>query len=353
MARSANRNPSWPNIFRFFTVLCAVMYLLALQGAAESSSAAADQVYGVYQCCTLWVFPALFLLWGLTALEDSRAGDLGGMALGYLLPAFVTLIVWTALYALLSTLLGGGTPSLWGFAEQLRQAATGDTLSHLRLLYPLMGLYLVLPVLRRFVAAADRWEVLYFLLLSLIFVCVLPVWAELRPGDVVPVLLTRMQVHLVLGYAGCFVGGWYLGHYTLSRISEFLLYILGVAGLVLTFLGPRVLGGSDELWRSPLSPGVLFTAVGLAVLFRYVLGISDERSRRQEVRSLGGFAFGIYLFHQIWVLVFRWFGITVTDLPAPFGPALFALLFFVLSIPFAWLIARIPGAGRYLMADSP
>ena len=35
------------------------------------------------------------------------------------------------------------------------------------------------------------------------------------------------------------------------------------------------------------------------------------------------------------------------------GGQIFALLFFVLSIPFAWLIARIPGAGRYLMADSP
>lgn len=349
MARTVGKNPSWPDIFRCFVVLCALMYLLAGQGAAGNPASDSDYVYSVYRTCTVWAFPALFLLWGLVALEDSRSGDLPGMALSYLLPVFVTIVVWSALYALLATLLGGGTPSLAGFVSELRQAAAGDTLPHLQLLYPLMGLCLVLPVLRRFAAAAGRWEVLYFLLLSFLFACVLPVWSALRPG-VIPDLLTRMEVRLVLGYAGCFVGGWYLARYTLSRVSEFLVYILGIAGLVLTLAGPRLLGGSAALWQDPLSPGVVLTAAALAVLFRYVLGISDERSRRQGARALGGVAFGIYLFHHIWVLLFRWLGFSVAGAPALPGVPLFALLFFVLSIPFAWLLCRIPGVGRFLTA---
>lgn len=66
------------------------------------------------------------------------------------------------------------------------------------------------------------------------------------------------------------------------------------------------------------------------------------------VCALGECVFGIYLIHQLWVLVFRWFGVP----PLAFGAALsvpvFAGIYFLLSLPFAWLIARIPGVGRWL-----
>ena len=350
MARSSDRNQGWPHMFRAFAVLCAIVLLLAQSGtAAVGSGTASWQVFHIYEGFTRWAIPALFMLWGMFALEDSRSADLGGMALGYLLPTFVILVVWSALYALVARLLGGEGLSLAGFLSQLKAAALGETHFHLWLLYPLLGLYLVLPVLRRFVSAASRWEVIYFLLLCFLFACILPVWAALRPSAVLPNLLTRMNVHLVLGYAGYFVGGWYLRYYTISRISEFVLYILGAGGFVLTFFGSRLLGGGWELWFSYTAPGVALSAAAFCVLFRYVLGISDERSRRQGVRSLGGYAFGIYLFHQIWVLIFRWFGFTVLDFSPALSVPLFALRFFVLSIPFAWLLCRIPGAGRYLV----
>lgn len=350
MARSTEKNLGWPHIFRAFSVLCAIILLLAQSGAASvDTGTSAWQVFHIYEGFTRWAIPALFMLWGMFALEDSRAADLPGMGLGYLLPTFVILVVWSALYAVIAGLLHGGGLSLAGFLFQLKAAALGETHFHLWLLYPLLGLYLVLPVLRRFVSSASRGEVIYFLTLCFLFACLLPVWSSLQPDAILPELLTRMKVHLVLGYAGYFVGGWYLRHYTISRVSEFSLYILGVGGLILTFFGSRFLGGGWELWFGYTSPGVALTATALCVLFRYVLGISDERSRRQGVRTLGGYAFGIYLFHQIWVLIFRWFGFTVLDLTPALSIPVFALLFFVLSIPFAWLLYRIPGAGRYLV----
>lgn len=68
-------------------------------------------------------------------------------------------------------------------------------------------------------------------------------------------LLERLQVHLVLGYAGYYVAGWYLRHYTIGRVPEFLLYLLGILGLVLTLGGDALLGGGRELWYSDTAPG--------------------------------------------------------------------------------------------------
>ena len=119
-------------------------------------------------------------------------------------------------------------------------------------------------------------------------------------------------------------------------------------GLVLTLMGPQLVGGSRELWHQYTAPNVVLTAVAFCTLFRYVLGVSEERSRRRAVYQVGAYAFGIYLFHQLWVLVFRWFGISMLSLPVVLSVPLFALIYFLLSLPFAWLVGLIPGVGPKL-----
>ena len=228
-------------------------------------------------------------------------------------------------------------------------AAQGNTYFHLWILYPLIGLYLVHPLLQRFAASASRGEVLYVLGLAFLFASVLPLWATFHPNQVFTVLLERFQIHMVLGYMGYYLAGWYLRHFTIGRIPEFLLYILGILGMVLTLAGPSLIGGGRDLWYSYTAPGVALTAAALCTLFRYVLGVSEERSRRSAVYALGECVFGVYLFHQIWALMFRWFGISPLALEAVASVPVFALIYFLLSLPFAWLFAHIPGAGRWLI----
>jgi len=349
MARKSEAWTGWSDIFRAFTVLCAILYLLAQYAAGTAGQSGGAGVCYLYERLTIWAFPALYMLWGMYALEDGRASRLTNSALGLMLPCFVTLVVWSALYAVLGAVLGGGDVTWAGIWYALKDAALGNTRAHLEILYPLLGLYLVTPVIGRFVSAASRSEILYFLILCFLFASVLPVWSALTDHVLIR-LLERLRVHLVLGYVGYYVMGWYLRHYTIGRVSEMLIYLFGILGVGLTFWGGAVFGGGDSLWLTDTAPGVAMTAVALCTLFRYVLGISEERSRRSSVKSLGSFSFGIYLFHQIVLLVFvRLFGNgALLAFPAATLP-LFALLFFLISAPFAWLLWRIPGAGRYLM----
>ena len=340
---------SWPGFFRVFAVFAALMLLLA-QGAQElvPPTSGAWQVLSVYEGLTRWSIPALFLLWGMSTLEGGGRGGLSGALLGRVLPAFCMLVFWGAAYAVAAHLLGGGALNWSGIGSALLSAARGDTYFHLWPLYPLVGLYLIQPLLARFTASASRNEVLYLLGLSFLMASLLPLWAAFHPNHALVVLLDRFQIHAVLGWVGYYLAGWYLHHYMIRRIPEFLIYLLGILGVVLTLAGPRLIGGGRELWYSDTAPGVACTAVALCVLFRYVLGVSEERSRRSAVYALGECVFGIYLIHQLWVLVFRWFGVS----PLAFGAALsvpvFAGIYFLLSLPFAWLIGRIPGVGRWL-----
>lgn len=340
------RSGGWSGLFLVFTVLCAMALLLTRQ---EQSLTGGRQVLNLYEGLTAWSTPALFMIWGMNALEGGKA-NLKGTVTGLVLPCFCLLVFWGALYAAAAHLLGGGSLSWSGIWAALKAAARGETYVHLKLLYPLLGLYLVHPVLHRFVSTASRGEVRYVLALCLLFACVLPVWSRFYPDSAAVGLMQRMQVQLVLGYVGYYVAGWYLNHYTIGRIPEFILYILGALGVILTLFGDRLLGGGRALWCGDTAPGVALTAAALCTMFRYVLGISEERSRRRTVHQLGSYVFGAYLFHQIWALVFRWFGISVLSVPAAVSVPLFTAVFFLLSVPFAWLLSRIPVVGSWLTA---
>ena len=324
------------------------MLLLAQSGQELTDAGSGTwQVLSVYEGLTSWTIPALFLLWGMFALEEGKP-HVSASLLGLALPAFCLLVFWGAGYAVVAHLLGGGALTPGGMWSALIAAIRGNTYHHLWVLYPLIGLYLVHPVIHRFTSAASRGEIRYFLALCFLFASLLPLWTAFHPDSVLAAQLERLRVHLVLGWVGCYVAGWYLRHYTIGRAAEFILYLLGVLGLALTLMGHTLIGGSRELWYQYTSPNVVLTAAAFCVLFRYVLGISEERSRRRAMNDIGAYAFGVYLIHQLWVLIFRRFGVGLLSFTPVLSVPVFALVFFLLSLPFAWLIFLIPGVGHRL-----
>ena len=101
-----DRNLGWPGFFRAFTVLCAIMLLLAQEGQGGVAVGSGPwQVLSVYEGLTSWTVPALFMLWGMFALEEGKP-RLASSMLGLALPAFCLLVFWGALYAVAAHLLG-------------------------------------------------------------------------------------------------------------------------------------------------------------------------------------------------------------------------------------------------------
>lgn len=343
MAKRTGEALGYTDLMRIVTVLALIILFLA-QGGAAASGGAEWQVFHTYEGFTRWAVPGLVMLCGAFALE--RGDSLRGALLELLLPAAIALVVWSAVYGMAEELLSGGRFTLAGLWGHIVDSALGNTLSHLWILYILLGLYLVTPILGRFAVSADRGEILYFIALALVFGGVLPIWEALQPGSFWVGLLNRLHVHAVVCYAGCYMAGYYFRTFVISSITEIIIYVLGIAGLAVTFLGSRVFGGGWELWFGFTAPNVTLTAIAFFVLFRYVLGISEERSRRQTMHRLGSVALGIYLIHQIFALVFRHFGITVFSLPAVASVPLLALAFFALSTPFAFLRGLLPWVKR-------
>lgn len=92
MARG-ERNAGWSGFFLTFTVFAAILLLLAREGQGEAVSAGARQVLVIYEGLTCWAVPALFMAWGMAALEEGKPSLTGALA-GLVLPAFCLLLFW-------------------------------------------------------------------------------------------------------------------------------------------------------------------------------------------------------------------------------------------------------------------
>ena len=88
--------------------------------------------------------------------------------------------------------------------------------------------------------------------------------------------------------------------------------------------------------------------MAVVFLLRYVLGVSEERSRRQRLSGVARISFGIYLVHDLFIMLLRFWGITtLTFSPVASVPILTAVVF-LCSFAVAWLISKIPFVGRWL-----
>ena len=155
-----------------------------------------------------------------------------------------------------------------------------------------------------------------------------------------------------MGYVGYYVAGYYLKEYTISRLAEALIYVFGVIGAVVTVWGTAVLsqraGGLIDVFYGYLSPTVVCFSVAIFVLFRYVLGVSEERSRKQRLGGVARISFGIYLVHDLFIQLLHILGITTLSFAPVASVPLLSALVFLCAFALAWLISHIPFVGRWL-----
>jgi len=356
MAQRADGRVVFADLLRIFATLAVIFLHIAGSHMADVGvDTGTWAVLNLYDALVRWCVPVFVMLSGMFLLDPRQDRSLGRLFLHNGLHILLALLFWGGVYAVADCLQAGSGFSWESIWPAVRNALRGNTHYHLWYLYMILGLYLVTPVLRAFVRGAGRGELLYFLGVCFLFASVLPTAFQLWPDATADIQTWyyRLDLKLVLGYVGFYVGGYYLREYTISRLAEACIYVLGILGAVATVWGTSVLSRRTGSLYSALygytSPNVVFFSVAVVVLFRYVLGVSDERSRRQRVSGLARLTFGVYLVHDLFIMLFNELGITTLSFPAVAAvPGLTAAVF-VCALGTAWGIRQIPVAGRWLI----
>lgn len=355
MARTVDGRLAYADLLRVLAVIAAIVLYISA-GWLDQSAVGSTQwtVLCTYNALTRWCVPMFAMLSGAFLLDPKKQVTLRDIFFRYILRVLAALLVWGVFYALLDY-----GHSDWHFTWAGIKSAFGyvlraETHGHLWFLYVMLGLYLVTPILRAFVRGASRGAFHWFFILTFLVSSLLPTLQKLWPAQLaLPMAwLDRMDIFLVLGYVGCYVAGYYLKNYTLGRLAEFIIYILGILGAVITVWGSAALSIHHGSFREALfeyrAPNVIFMAVAVFVLFRYVLGVSEERSRRQRLGGVARITFGIFLIHEFFVMLLRYFGVSTLSFNPILSVPVLSAAVFLCSFVVAWLISKIPLLGRYL-----
>ncbi|MBC5734758.1 MULTISPECIES: acyltransferase family protein [Lawsonibacter] len=353
MGKNGNGRLAWADLLRCAALFAVV--LLHVSGARLADvpvDSGAFQVLNVYDGLTHWCVPVFVMLSGAFLLDPKHSLPLPKLLFRHILRIFTALAVWGAVYAVANHLEQGGAWTWPGVREALWQALRGHTHYHLWFLYMILGLYLVTPVLRAFVRGAGRGDFHWFFLLVFVFTFLLPTLLRLRPSQTASLWIGNLNLHLVLGYVGYYVLGYYLKQNTLSRAAEFALYLLGALGAAVTVGGTALLsrqrGELVQVFYNYDSPNVALMSVAVFVLFRYVLGVSEERSRRERLSKAAQVSFGIYLVHDLFLMLLRRVGIDALSFAPALAVPVLAAGIFLCSFAVAWVLSKIPLVGRYL-----
>lgn len=302
-----------------------------------------------WDAASRWSVPVFVMLSGMFLLppREERYSDFFKRRFGKVLIPF---LFWSGVYLsyrqwVLHEKLGFG-----GFVLGLVQ---GPAFYHLWFMYVILGLYLITPLLRRFLSALRPADLSYFLGLWALFSCLLPLSKYLFGFKV------GLQMELATGYSGYFVLGYALSqrlNNPAKRIPTAALWALGLLGLALTLGGTcwlswRKQGLLDQLLFSYFSPNVLMMAVAVFLLFAQTPASSGSRPAllsHPRVRDLLATPFGVYLCHPLVFSVLlnssigASLGMQQWLFKAWWGVPVASLLIFSLSAALVALMQRLP-----------
>lgn len=308
-------------------------------------------VMTIYNGFTRFAVPVFFMLSGLFLLDPERAFEVrkwGKRLWRFLLSFFL----WSLFYAFQSVLFNGIFRGWDSVTEEMWQDSVTRLVmghGHMWFLRDLMGFYLLLPVLRKI---CENIRILgYFLLLwvavRFVVVTMLPnVW-----GGMVLAVVTNMQMHMLTGYVGYFMGGYFLYKVSVPRACRYLLYGAGAGALAFTIAKTlascRETGSCVEQWLLPGNANVLLMSAALFVLFKYVR-LPGWLENAKWVPAMAKCCFFVYMLHPFFIEKLNLLGVNVIMCPVVISIPVLTVGIFAVAMALGWLAGKVPVAGKWV-----
>lgn len=226
---------------------------------------------------------------------------------------------------------------------------------HLWFIYLIIGLYLISPFVRIFIAHAPRSYLKGALILFAVIGAGVPFinFAITKiPG--IPNYQLYLPLAEVSGYLGYYMGGAYLAQYRLKKQTRLVFYILGMISILLTILGTSFFSITgerrEEFLYEYILPTTMASAWGIFIFFKEAFG--SRRFSPPQLRiiaSISGATLGIYLFHDLVLQIFLLLGISSLSFNPLFSIPLISLSVFAISLLLVRLIRNLPILGKYVV----
>ena len=296
--------------------------------------------------------PIFVMLSGALFLAPEKDIPLKQLWTHYILRLAILYAVWSFVYCTIGFI--SAYPGSFSTKFYLKCILSGHY--HLWFLPLMIGIYAIVPILRKWVLSGTKKDVEYFLLLFVLFEILITTVKVFIKTPEVQNFLNNFNFPLICSYVGYFVLGHYLMQYGLAKKVDTLLSILFPICIVVNIVVSTLQSRSEGVPLSDFSNSFgLFTFLLTIAIFRFFTKNENAKSAFFEkhqtlgrfVLSLSKSTLGIYLLHLAFLestLVS-----SVFDHMNAVLAALIALLCaFILSAVVATILRKIPFVGRYI-----
>lgn len=304
------------------------------------------EVFTFWYSLTRWAVPIFIMISGAFLLDEKKNIS-NNKLFAYCKRIIVSFLGWSLVYAIWNTIIS--YDFVWpnfDLSALWQNFYTGPY--HFWYLYVILGLYLILPFLRKCMAQCSKKDVEYLLLLFFVFSIVTPI---LTKFDVLPFLvywINNMRISSISGYIGLFVLGYYLRKYSEKfKVKDYVIWILFLAALILmmvfTFSLENKTGVRDDFWQENLSAFVVTQAICLFILgmkHEKWLNTRNERTKK-AINYLAKNSFGVYLCHDMFISLFARIGIDTAKYNPIWDVGVISFMVIVASYIFIYLLKRI------------
>jgi len=293
--------------------------------------------------CSLSRFavPIFVMLSG--ALLLSKDYGIGAFLKKRLFRLVLPFIFWSLAYiskSLIFDYKGGLRPGFWDLARNVFVQFRDGSSIHLWYIYMIIGLYLFIPIIGKWVRNATEKEMLYFL----------GIWLAVMIID--QPIIDKIKPEIDMRYFGGYLGYLVLGHYLkIKTFKNQNWWAVGslAFGLSATILGTFFVHYYTKQYVStfyePLSPNILLVAVGLFMLFK-----NKDISFRPLVTLrdfISRYSYGIFLVHVLVLSKLDDFNIRWDFINPLFGIPFTVFVCLFISAGIIFIVNKLP-YGKYI-----
>ena len=301
-------------------------------------------VFNFYDSMVRWAVPVFVMISGALFLDrDHPVGRIYRKNILRLVTAF---IFWSLTYALYFAASSNKPMEL--------EAIMVETLKghyHMWFLFMIVGLYMTVPFLKAVVQSAALTK--YFLVLSLIFVFVIPQAIKLLSlnyqtlGALLNGCVAKLRLSFVPGYSGYFILGYLLNKANIGRRTEKAVYAAGLCAflltMLLTFAVSAYVGRPNEIFYDYLALNVLLESVAVFIFAKkHCERCAASGAFGNLVRILSKYSFGAYLFHALAITILERMGLNTLSFNPLLSVPVIGIIVFVMSFVVSAVFNHIP-----------
>jgi len=265
--------------------------------------------------------PLFFMISGYLLLNNPKTLEFATFYKKQILRVFIPFLTWDIIYFLCKIISHNEKLNLGLIYTFLKEFTNRGSYYHLWFVYSIIAVYLFAPFMKRITDSCSNKQLIWLLF-------VITFASTLRPfiNTVTPLYIFWFDP-IANGYFGYFLLGYILGKFEIGKKIRIVLYIGGIAGLLIGAIGMYILSSHERIdytFNMGFSVNHYLSATALFLLFKNMKRLNNLKERTERIISyVSSITFGVYLIHPLIIEIFM--RIVKLDNPLEKGLAVFPI----------------------------